>query len=236
MKKSVKIAIIAVVSIVVIILIVGSYFFINDVTQKGKLLGEIAQIEELTNSGNFDMTELDKKTSIIVTNGKYATVEKAVKNYASDLFNTAFKIRAVLEDDNMTKLLAAENYEKDGPEFVETKKYLAETKKKLEEGKKEILAYLEESKLNSYIEAETTDEYYINLYKELITEDIEMSEQERNEIEESMNAVESILNIEEEIIDFLIANKGKWKVQGGQVLFYSNALVETYNGLLSKLQ
>ena len=46
----------------------------------------------------------------------------------------------------------------------------------------------------------------------------------------------NLLNNVEETIDFLIANKGKWQIQGEQVMFNSNELVQTYNNLISKLQ
>ncbi len=235
MKKGVKIAIILGV-IVVVIALAGGYFFMNDIGQKAKILEEFAQIEELTSSENFEMAALNEKTDTIVTTGKYATVEKAAKNYASDLFGTAFKIKALMEDERLVKLLTAENYQEDGPEFVETKNYISETKKQLEDNRKEMLTYLEESKINSYIEAETTEEYYVNLYKELVTQDIEISDTERNELESSINMVVSLLDTAEEVIDFLIANKGKWEVQGGQIAFATNQLVETYNGFLEKLQ
>lgn len=235
MKKGVKIAIILGV-IVVVIALVGGYFFMNDIGQKEKILEEFAQIEEITSSENFDMEALNEKTDTIVTTGKYATVEKAAKKYASDLFSTAFKIKALMEDERLVKLLTAENYQEDGPDFVETKKYINETKQKLEDGKNEMLSYLEESKINSYIEAETTEEYYVNLYKELVTEDIEISDAERNELENSINMVVSLLDTAEEVIDFLIANKGKWEIQDGQIAFATNQLVETYNGFLEKLQ
>lgn len=235
MKKGVKIAIVVGV-IVLVIALAGGYFFMNDAGQKAKILEEFAQIEELTESENFDMAALNEKTGTIVTNGKYATVEKAAKSYASDLFGTAFKIKTLMEDERLVKLLTAENYQEDGPEFVETKKYISETKQKLEDSKKEMLSYLEENKINSYIEAETTEEYYVNLYKELVTQDIEISDTERNELESSINMVVSLLDTAEEVIDFLIANKGKWEVQGGQIAFATNQLVETYNGFLEKLQ
>lgn len=235
MKKSVKIVIAVVVIILVLALVVG-YFFMNDAAQRTKILEEFAQIEELTDSEDFDMSKLNEKTGTIVTNGKYAAVEKAAKRYASDLFNTAFKIKDLMEDEKMTQLLTVENYKEDGPEFVETKKYISETKKQLEDGKNEMLAYLEQDKINSYIEEETTDEYYTNLYKELVTQDIEISDTEKNELEEAINMIVSLLNTEEEVIDFLITNKGKWEIQGEQILFETNELVQTYNDFLAKLQ
>lgn len=235
MKKNVKIIIIAVV-IVLAIALVGGYFFVNDIMQKGKLVDELSQIEEMTSSGEFDMEKLNEKTSNIVTSGKYAKVEKAAKNYASDVFNTANEIKTLLEDEKMAQLLTASNYKADGPEFVETKKYLSETKEKLETLKAEMMGYLEESKINSYIEAETKDSYSIELYKNLLKEDIEMPESERKELEQSIDKVVSMLNIAEEIINFLVENKGQWEVQGEQVLFNSNSLVQQYNGFLTKLR
>ncbi len=235
MKKGGKIAIIIGV-IVLIIAIAGGYFFINDQTQKAKIMEEFSQIEELTKSGDFNMDALNEKTSTIVATGKYGTVEKAAKNYASDLFNTAYEIRTVLEDEKLAKLLTANNYKEDGPEFTETKKYLSETKQKLEDGKTQMLSYLEEGKINSYIEAETKDSYSIELYRQLLREDIEISDKEKNELEQSIEKVQSMLKIEEEVIDFLIENKDQWRIQGDQILFNSNSLVVKYNGFLTKLR
>ena len=142
MKKGTIIGII--VGVVVLVLIaagVVGYLFFNDVTQKAKILETFAEIEELTKSGDFEIEQLDEKTNNIVTNGKYAKVEKAAKNYAHDLFHTAFEIKDMLEDEQMAKLLTASNYEEDGPEFVETKKYLSETKQALEDKKTQMLGY-----------------------------------------------------------------------------------------------
>lgn len=235
MKKGVKIGII-VGAIVLVVAGVGGYLFFNDATQKAKIIETFAEIEELTKSEDFNMDALNEKTSTIVSSGKYANVEKAAKNYAHDLFNKAFEIRTLLGDEKMAQLLTASNYQQDGPEFVESKKYISETKQKLEEGKTEMVAYLEESKINSYIEAETNDAYSVELYKQLLSEDIEMSETEKNELEKAIDKVISMLEIEEEVLNFLTENKGKWQVQGEQVLFNSNSLVMEYNGFLTKLR
>ena len=190
----------------------------------------------MTSSGELDMEKLKEKTSNIVTTGKYAKVEKAAKNYASDVFNTANEIKTVLEDEKMAQLLTASNYKADGPEFVETKKYLSETKEKLQNFKTEMFSYLEDGKISSYIEAETTDSYSIELYKNLLKEDIEMPESERKEMEQAIDKVASMLDIAEEIINFLVENNGQWQVQGEQIVFNSNSLVQKYNGFLTKLR
>lgn len=235
MKKGLIIGIIIGV-IVLVAIIAGGYFFMNDSIQKAKILETFGEIEEITKSGNFNMEQLNEKTNTIVSSGKYAKVEKAAKNYASDLFSKAFEIRSMLEDEKMAQLLTASNYAEDGPEFVESKKYISETKQKLEQGKAEMLGYIEEGKINSYIEAETTDGYCVELYQQLLSEDIEMSDAEKKEFETSIDKVISMLQIEEDVLNFLIENKGKWEVEGNQVLFSSNSLVTEYNGFLTKLR
>ena len=235
MKKGVKIAII-VGAIILVIAVAGGYFFMNDIAQKSKIVEEFTQIEALTKGGEFNIEQLDEKTNNIVTKGKYATVEKAAKEYASELFHTAYEIKEILEDEKMAQLLTAENYEKDGPEFVETKQYLSDKKKNLEDRKTKMLTFFEETKINSYIEAKGADSYSTNLYKELLAQDIKMSETEKKELEKSIDKVISMLNTEEEVIDFLITNKDKWKVQGGQIVFNTNDLVTTYNGFVNKLR
>lgn len=236
MKKSVKITLIVISVLIVVAILVGGYIFTKDIAQKNKLMDELAKMESITSDVNFEKSKLEERTNIIVAEGKYAIVEKAFKNYISDVYDTAYEVRDLLEDEKMTKLLTPENLKNDGPEFTETKQYLTNTKKQLTEKKESMISYLKEDKINSYIEAETKDSYCINLYKELITDDIKTLEQEGNELNASMDTVMNLLNNVEETIDFLIANKGKWQIQGEQVMFNSNELVQTYNNLISKLQ
>lgn len=235
MKKGSKIGLI-VGAIILIIAIVGGYFFINDATQKAKIVEEFEEIQKITKSSDFNMDQLNEKTGNIVTSGKYAKVEKAAKTYASDVFSTAFEIRTIIGDEKISKILTADNYESDGPEFTETKQYLSDTKNKIEELKTKMLDIIKEEKINSYIESETQDSYSIELYKELLKKDIEISDTEKNTLEQSIDKVINMLSIEEEVINFLIENKGKWKVQGGQIVFNANDLVVKYNGYITKLR
>lgn len=235
MKKGLKIGIIIGI-IVVAVLLLGGYLVLNDIIQKAKIVEEFSKIEELTSKEDFVMEELNQITNRTVASGRYASVEKAGKKYAIDLFNTAYGVKLFLQDEKMAQILTASNYQEDGPEFVESQEYLSETKQNLEEGKAKMLAYVEESKINSYIEAETSDKYCIELYRQLLSEDINMSDSEKKELETSVDKVIQMLDIEKEVLDFLIANKGKWQVEGEQVAFDSNSLVEEYNAFLTKLR
>lgn len=235
MKKGVVIAII----VGVIALAVAGFavfFFLNDATQKVKIMEEFSEIGEMAKKEDFSKEMLDEKTNTVVTEGKYATVEKAAKKYASEFFDVAFKIKETMEDEKMLNILTAENYQNDGPEFAETKAYLADMEKKIEDYRTEMFSFLEENKINSYIENETNDKSSRDLYKQLVTEDIQMSETEKEELETAMNKVKSLLEIANEVIDFLKENQGNWQVQGEQVAFVNNQLITKYNSFLSKLQ
>ena len=63
-----------------------------------------------------------------------------------------------------------------------------------------------------------------------------MPESEKKQLEKSIDKVVSMLEIEEEVIDFLIENKDKWQIQGEQIVFNSNSLVIKYNSFLTKLR
>ena len=61
-------------------------------------------------------------------------------------------------------------------------------------------------------------------------------EKDRKQFEEAVDTVLKLLDRQEEIIDFLIKNKGKWEITGSQITFNSNSLVNKYNDLLKKIQ
>ena len=85
MKKSVKITLIVISVLIVVAILVGGYIFTKDIAQKNKLMDELAKMESITSDVNFEKSKLEERTNIIVTEGKYAIVEKAFKNYISDV-------------------------------------------------------------------------------------------------------------------------------------------------------
>lgn len=91
-----------------------------------------------------------------------------------------------------------------------------------------------EEKMMSYLDKDV-DSYYVDLYKELIGED-GMTEEDIAEIEGYVNEVLEIISIEQEVIEFLVQNKGNWEVRDGQISFANDELADQYNQLLLKLE
>lgn len=230
--KKKKIVITLVVIIIVLITAVG-YILVKDLIQESKLKKELTELSLIANAEIIDKTEVDKKLETIVTEGDYAILEKAMKQYLSDVFANAVKVREILEDKRIEGILTASNYKEDGPDFIVTKQYIQETTDNLIQLKENLTQSFTQEKIMSYIEGKNLDTYYTDLYKELALSD-ETTQQDEEQIAEALDSVIELLNKEEAVIDFLIAHKGEWQVQEDNTIsFRSNNLTNQYNDLLA---
>lgn len=234
MKKKVIIIVAVVIAVLAIIIGGFAYFMASDLKQEEKLATEMTELNELLNKEEFDKNLIKERLDRIVTKGDYALVEKACKQYLSDVFNVSQKIADTLSNDSISKLLSIENYKTDGPEFNNTKKYIAETKQTLAELKDNYYELLTEEKVMSYINDKGLDSYYTDLYNKEVIGDLE---NERNDktVDEAMNGIITLLDSVEKIIDFLIENKNAWQVDGESLAFTSDSALNKYNELLEML-
>ncbi len=234
MKKTTKIFIVIGI-IIAILVIIAVYLFMNDAIQKAKIIEEFSKIEEIS-SEEINIEALNEKTNNLVTTGEYAKVEKAAKNYILDLYNEINSLNTLIQDEKITNVLTADNYRNDGPDFISTKEFLNTKRTEIENEKNIILEFLQEEKINSYIEEQNTSSYFQNVYKTTLnTKEILNLNEEKNELEESVGDMIDLLNKQEAVIDYLIQNKGQWQVQGEQVLFNTNTQVQEYTNLLNEI-
>ena len=234
MKKKVIIIVAVVIAVLAIIIGGFAYFMASDLKQEEKLATEMTELNELLNKEEFDKNLVKEKLDRIVTKGDYSLVERACKQYLSDVFNVSQKIADTLSNNSISKLLSIENYKTDGPEFNNTKKYISETKQTLAELKDSYYELLTEEKVMSYINDKGLDSYYTDLYNKEVISDLE---NERNDktVDEAMNGVITLLDSVEKIIDFLIENKNAWQVDGESLAFTSDSALNKYNELLNML-
>ena len=233
MKKTVIWIVIAI--LLVIIVGIGILVF-KDFKQEDILRQEMLEFENLTRAENIDLDQIDQRIRELKTTGDYGVLEKAMKEYLSDVVNVSVNISNILNDEKIVNALTPENYTEDGPDFVETKQFLEQSKNNLEKYKNEILELLTNEKAMSYIENKNLDEYYIDLYKEIaLSEDTALDENNK-EIEESLNEATQVLDIETQVINFLSENKGKWEIQGENIVFSDESLSDQYNEYISQLK
>lgn len=237
-KKGVLIAII--IAVIVIVIAIGciAVYIAKGFSQELAIKNQIQEIDQMTSDiQTINLEDFNKKTDTIVTTGNYAIVEQAVKQYIKDSINYTLEINSILQDDTMANLVTAENYQTDGPDFTETTRYITESKTKLEEAKNEFSNMFTEEKIMSYINGKTDNQKFIDLYKEVaIGNQSELIPQEElDTVNSSLDAIINILNIEQEMIDLLKNNSGKWQVQNDMVMFDSNDLLIKYNALVGRL-
>lgn len=219
-SKSKKIiAIIAIVVVVILIAIVGVGSFVNENVQKQIISKEIDKIN--------NTSEVDKE---IKSKGKYADVEKVLKDYVLEYQSVANEIKDQYQNEKFTSILSADNYKNDGPEFTESRKLISDAKAKGEE----VKTKLNEMVTDEYKEKRATDNGLSGKYKDLFVDSIQF-EKELEEVNSTIDNVNNYLAKIEDVFNFLNENKDKWEVKNTRVEFNQISLVTKYNSLITSV-
>lgn len=229
-----KIIFIVIGIIILVLLGIFGYMVVDEMNQTNKLIVEVDEISQMFNQTSIDYDEIEKRLATNISKGDYLVVEKAVKQYLSDSLASMKELQEIVDDDRITTLLTIENYSEDGPDFVNTKEYIQNTRTTLENLKNQFISYTTQEKMDEYISDKGLDEYYIELYNELMGGD-KIMQSDIEELESSLDSIINMLNNTEIVIDFLIENKDSWQVQGENIMFFSNELVNEYNELTSNI-
>lgn len=216
-KKSIIIIVIAVVIIIAVVAVVGS--FVNENVQKQLISKEIDKIN--------NTSEVDKE---IKSKGKYADVEKVLKDYVLEYQSVANEIKDQYQNEKFTTILSADNYKNDGPEFTESRKLISDAKAKGEE----VKTKLNEMVTDEYKEKRATDNGLSGKYKDLFVDSIQF-EKELEEVNLTIDNVNNYLAKIEDVFNFLNENKDNWEVKNTRVEFNQISLVTKYNSLITSV-
>lgn len=217
--------------VVVVVIAVAGYFFTQG-TRQEKLL-----IEEVNTISKMDITKQDVNLPIKTT-GDYAVVERAIKSYLSEFGEKAKSVSTILSDEKIAKLLSADNYKEDGPEFKATKEFIATTRTNFNENMDRLVSMCKEETIVENIKKENLSSKYEELYKTLMFDDKVKKDlvEAGDQLSESSELVNSMLNTQEEIINFLANNASAWSINSrNQVEFKDAGLLSQYNTLVRKL-
>lgn len=228
MKKKVIIII-----AVVVIAIIGvlAYIATSDIRERAIL------IEEANKLGEMDITK-ENVDMTIKTTGDYAIVEQTMKEYINTYSNTLKELGRILEDERLSQVLTSDNYENDGPNFIETKNYINETRESFNTKINTLIEMTSEEKMMKAIEDKNLSQEMNDLYKQLMLgEEMTTDFQETaKSLQESSDTINAVLDVQENVINMLIANKGKWEINDeGEIVFATQKLVDEYNGYLQNL-
>ena len=195
MKK--KIILVAIIIVLAIVGVVG-YMLASSLMQ------EITLRKEADTIGKLDITK-DSIDMEVKTKGDYGVVEKTMKEYMNTYGTTCKELMDILQDDQMGKILTAENYKNDGKEFVKTKEYITKTKTDFNEKINKLIEMSSEEKMMEGIKEKQLEESYVELYKEIMLgNEIKQDLQEVvKDLEQASKAINNRLEVEEKIINYL---------------------------------
>lgn len=233
-KKSKKHIFIIIGVVILLLLVPIIYGVVKDLKQEDTLKKELDTLYEVTNKEPIDRNEVNKILDrTVTTSSDYKKVEIAYKKYTRDCFSILTDIMDVLEDNRLVEVLTAENYQQDGKDFTETKKYLKETKEKLQRVIKNYNEYFTEEKAMSYLD-KNLDSYYQDFYKDEVVGNLDKIKED-DEVISSINDLITLIDQETDVINFLVTNKDAWTIEDSAISFTTDDLIDAYNNLIGKI-
>lgn len=233
-KKSKKHIFIIIGVVILFLLVPIIYGVVKDLKQEDTLKKELDTLYEVTNKEPIDRNEVNKILDrTVTTSSDYKKVEIAYKKYTRDCFSILTDIMDVLEDNRLVEVLTAENYQQDGKDFTETKKYLKETKEKLQRVIKNYNEYFTEEKAMSYLD-KNLDSYYQDFYKDEVVGNLDKTKED-DEVISSINDLITLIDQETDVINFLVTNKDAWTIEDSAISFTTDDLIDAYNNLIGKI-
>ena len=230
-NKRVIIAIIVII-ILIIGIVGGAYLFGGFSKKQTKLLtdetNKILQADITTE--NID---LDIKTS-----KNYAVVEKAIKEYVSELKNIYVEMDELNSGINPNNIFTADNME--DKDLSEVDDIINEYKEKSKNAVTELESLLTEEKIAENINKRnisTRKDYYTELYNTIMSSD--NMKKQYNTLEEKIKDEKSKLSEKlkqiDNISEFLKKNSDAWTIKDGKIQFTNLNRMTEYYGLLNKL-
>lgn len=218
-KNKKVIVIIAIIGVLVLVAVGGIALVVNETAQRA-LIG--AEMESINSTGEIDST--------IKSTGKYAEVEKALKDYLTEYKGIAVDVANAYQNEKFTTILSADNYKEDGPNFEASKKLISDVKEKGENAKTKLAEMSKEE----YKDKRAEESGLTGKYKELFKSSIQL-ESDAKTVETTVNNVNNYLDKINEVFDFLKETEGKWQVANNQVQFRDMSNVTKYNSLLTSV-
>ena len=223
---------------IILMLIVACFIFakvFNDLKKENHIKSEIKEIVKVFGTENIDDDDvnavIDRR---LYKKGNYGKVEDSIKNYYKDLYSYLKNITFLMDEDNFINYLTPKNLKEDGPEFTKSKSNLQTTKSQINDKYKEFSNQLnKESNQITYIYKYKLDNYYNNLYLELISDytPSNLGEDIQAKYDKTLEKIDLYI----EALNFLATNKEHWKIVEDVITFDDTVLYEEYTKITNKI-
>lgn len=232
--KGKKIAII--VLVIIIVIAIGIFALINYHKTQLELLNQEAQkISELQiTAEDGTIAENVSVDMDIKTTGQYAIVEETLKQYLNQALELAKEAENVYKTDEIENILSIDNIKADGPDFVQTKENIAKMKQDSENYINEFVELCNADNLLAAIDDKQVSEYYKEIYRTLALDETTKQELESAiaEMENQRTSINGAFDYLTQIVNFLSDNKSSWQIEGDQIMFKSQSMLDEFNELI----
>lgn len=212
-----------------VFLLIG-FLVIRDAVSLNSLNKEVSVLNKL----DFFKDDFNRK---IKSYGSYAVIEKNIKKYLSSCSEDVKNMVKITEDKKLTNILSYENYNKDGPEFNDSLKFLNESKDDYNKIVDNLLYKLDDKYVYDYINEKKLDKYYIDVYRDImINGQTNKKLKDLNKVvNKSRDDTNVVFNTSIDVLNFLKLYKDDWKLEDGEIRFKTQELYDYYNGLISMI-
>ena len=236
MKKIIIVSIASVltiaVAIVCILIIISAKTTIDRSESYTKAMEEF---HEVVNSDSPDKAKKMKELAgDIKSEGDYARVEKAVKEYMCDVIIPFEEAASVQNDGIYTTSISIELLQNDAPDFAKPYATMATMEEKLDGIQKVVDTLFEREAAMKYLDGDL-DDSYISLFEEEAN-DIYNDPDFKQSYVDYIETLRTITFHYRNILDFLVANNGNWHLEDGAIAFKTTQLTDQYNNLANELK
>ena len=222
-----------IIGIIIVVVLIGALILVSYLNTE--------QVNTLTEESNkllqANILE-DEIDSTIKTKYSYGTVEKAMKEYLTQLKNEYTKMEELNEEIDSDEIFSAKNIEDKNLEEIEkiiedyrekSKSYIAEYRELISDEK--IIQNINEKEIS------IRKDYYVDLYKTVMLG--EVMKDQYNTLEESLSEkrdeIYDKLNIIERIKKYLEDNKSYWSIKEEKIQFTNISKMTGYYDLINEL-
>lgn len=217
--------------IILILVIVFGYFFVNRRVQEDKLFTDVSQITKINYIEKYRFP-----TSSV--SGQYLEVEDYIEKFLKSFSKQASKVISYGEDSKLEKLLSVDNYSEDGPEFLDSIAYIEERESDFQQDMNRLLLYFDKSYVRNYISDCNLSSYYKKLFNQAMFHEGIYNQlfSLKEDFLDSSSYIEQIYEGSLDVLDFLRSHSSDWKIEGDEIQFSTEELVNQYQDLVSKIK
>ena len=234
-SKTFTICLMATYTLIVTFLAIVGYYVYDGLKTEKMLDDEFSKIEYIINRDGISNNTLDIMLNNYVSDGEYLQVEMAIKNYFKDFLNECRRLEDLYTNYELNRVLYLDNFDEDAPYFETSKKIIADAQVDFTSIQKNLTDYFSKEKIMSYINDYDLSWYYVDYYENM-TIDENIIDENKEEIDSSIEYVLAVLNAYNNYFTFLSDNADYWSTDEEYIYFDNDDLLEEYNHLLDIIE